>query len=109
MKTLKVSKKKKLNTLSKLRLCKGKNTKKKNNKQCNELLRVILITPDSHIGSKSEKIKLIKKHFTKKQIIQVLRSKSITVLRPIKDHDNYEQFINYVILSIQINRELPLF
>ena len=109
MKTLKVSKKRRSNTLNKLRLCKGKNTHKKYNNVCNELLRVILITPDSHIGSRSEKIKLIKKHFTKKQIIQVLKSKRITVLRPIKDHDNYEQFINYVILSIQINRELPLF
>tara|TARA_B100000427_G_scaffold284699_1_gene257705 strand:- start:61 stop:390 length:330 start_codon:yes stop_codon:yes gene_type:complete len=109
MKTLKSSKKRKLNTLNKLRLCKGKQTLKKNKNICNELLRIILITPNSHIGSKSEKIKLIKTHFTKSQIIHILKSKRITILRPIKGCNNYEEFINNVILSIQTSRELPLF
>tara|TARA_Y100001958_G_C21156359_1_gene491289 strand:- start:539 stop:868 length:330 start_codon:yes stop_codon:yes gene_type:complete len=109
MKTLKVSKKKKLNTFKKIRLCKKNKTPKNKLQDCNELLKIILLTPESHIGSKSEKIRLIKNHFTKKQIIDVLKSTKVTLFGPIKDENDYEIFIENVLLRIQTNRKLPLF
>ena len=85
--------------------------KKKDNIQdeCHLLLRLILVTPPSHIGSEEAKIELIRKNFSKRHVLDVLNSKMIIIIRPIQNYHDYGDFIKYAMHSIRLNRSLPLF
>ena len=92
-------------------MCKKKKTLKKKDIPtiCHDILRIILVTPHDHIGSEETKIKLIQNNFTKAQVQDVLKSKTVIVIRPIPNYKDYEVFLKYVINSILLNRPLPLF
>ena len=89
---------------------KQRTLKKKDNIQdkCHILLRLILITPHSHIGSEEAKIELIRRNFSKRQVLDVLNSKMV-IIRPIQNYHDYGDFIKYAMHSIRLNRSLPLF
>ena len=97
--------------LKTLKMCKKKKTLKKKDIPtiCHDILRIILVTPHDHIGSEETKIKLIQNNFTKAQVQDVLKSKTVIVIRPIPNYKDYEVFLKYVINSILLNRPLPIF